>query len=302
MFLYVIIPSNETGEKCCRYIGVDENGMANVDMNISRRCVVHFDWHISVHGYDEHHGVSLMCGHACARGVSFPESWRTGLRCIGLGQKAEAAAQGLRGRSNIRDVQCVLLGHPRPAPLPAPEVTGVPGAVVQLQTGVGMRQDYLLLAHIEEDRWICHKGVLDSDGALDVSDPFAVGGLVEKDILRDAFEPDFAPRRRVGRHTTGSELLEAANAHQHSWRRAVAVATWRAETLRSRSFDFEAATAGYEPNPFRWRVAQGWLSHARVALDGGGGAARSGTTKRPMSSSIILPALLALGILPCRSG
>ena len=48
-------------------------------------------------------------------------------------------------------------------------------------------------------------------------DPFPVGNLVIKDILRDAFEPDVAPRRRIGPHMTGTQLLGLARGRPHSW-------------------------------------------------------------------------------------
>ena len=131
-----------------------------------------------------------------------------------------------------------------------------------------MRQDYLLASHIEEDRWFCHKGTLNRDGMLDDGDPFDAKDLVVKDISRDAYEPENAPRCRIGPHTTGPRLVEAAHSLADSWSRAVATATWRAEVLRAarRPFDAAAAGAGFEANPFRWSVAEGWLSHADVAF------------------------------------
>ena len=117
-----------------------------------------------------------------------------------------------------------------------------------LQSPMGHRQDYLLVAQVEDDRWFCHKGSLHRSGVLDDDEPFAVKDLVLKDIRRDAFGPDdMAPRRRIGPHTIGLQLLQAARARAHSWAGAVAVATWRAEEIRSarRPFDLTVASAAY---------------------------------------------------------
>ena len=91
-------------------------------------------------------------------------------------------------------------------------------------------------------------------------DPFPVGDLVIKDILRDAFEPDVAPRRRIGPHMTGTQLLGLARGRPHSWAKAVAHAKYKAALLRGRT-----DVSGFESNPFHWEV-DGWLSHAPVSF------------------------------------
>ena len=128
-----------------------------------------------------------------------------------------------------------------------------------------MRQDYLLAAHIEGSSWFCHKGTQCDNGELEADDPFMTEDLVVKNIAEDAFEPERAPRRRIGAHISGSRLLTTART-SHSWARAVAVATWRAESIRAarRPFDATAASAGFEANPFRWTVTESRLSHADI--------------------------------------
>ena len=83
--------------------------------------------------------------------------------------------------------------------------------------------------------------------------------------------PPSPTQRRGGAlsHTMGVQLLQAARARNHSWAEAMAFATWRAEEIRSahRPFDFSAASAAYEANPFHWKVEQGGrLSHAEAAF------------------------------------
>jgi len=70
-----------------------------------------------------------------------------------------------------------VLGLPKPALVPLAGAMCVPGAAAALQTTMGHRQDYWLVAKVEEDCWFCHKGSLDSNGALDNDEPFAAKDL-----------------------------------------------------------------------------------------------------------------------------
>ena len=79
-----------------------------------------------------------------------------------------------------------------------------------------------------------------------------------KDILRDAYEPALAPRRRIGPHTSGVQLLALARCRPHSWSNAVAHAKYRAALLRG-----EEDVSGFESNPFKWSVV-GRLSHTSI--------------------------------------
>ena len=250
-----------------RYVGVD--GVYDLSVRPKRRSQVQFEWNIKVRSYDERFEETVRCDNACVRGVAFPEHWKTALRCMGLTKKADEATAAARSMSENEHVDCKLLGLPKPVTVPIAGTFGMSGSVVALQTATGMRQDHLLVSQYDADRWFCHKGSLDGRGVLDDDDPFATNDLVLKDILRDAFEPDNGPRRRIGPHTTGATLLHAARTRQHSWSRAVAVAIWRAEQLRGahRPFDKAAGYSGFEANPFKWKFVDGWLSHAEVYFE-----------------------------------
>ena len=250
-----------------RYLGVVKNGVADLGVQAKWRSQVRYVWTVKIFNYEEEFETSLRCGDADARGVPFPEGWRTALKCLGhgLGQKAGQAAEGLRAGTGHEHVECLLLGLPKPVALPPDGATRVVGCVAQLKTRGGMPESYLLAAYIEDNQWFCLKGVLDSNGELEAFDP---KDLVVKDIVRDAFQPETAPRRRIMPHASGPQLVEGTRAHQQSWWRVVAIATWRAENLRAerRPFDSTAAGAGFESNPFRWTVAEGRLSHADVTF------------------------------------
>ena len=137
----------------------------------------------------------------------------------GFAKKAAEATSAARASSKSEHVDCSLLGLPKAAHVPIAGTPGVPGSVVALQTTGGMRQDYLLVSHVDGERWFCHRGSLGSDGDLDYDDPFNTDDLVLKDMLRDAFEPENAPRLRIGPHTIGTRLLHAARTRQHAWSR-----------------------------------------------------------------------------------
>ena len=158
--------------------------------------------------------------------------------------KADEATASARGLSRNEHVDCSLLGLPKVAAVPIAGALGVPGSVVALQAIGGMRQGYLLASQLDEDRWFCHKGSLATDGNLDDDDPLNANDLVLKDILRDACDPEYAPRRRIGPHTIGTRLLQAARPRQHAWSRAVDVAAWRAEVLRGARRPFDKQQVG----------------------------------------------------------
>ena len=139
-----------------RYVGVD--GAYDVNARPKDRSDVHFEWNIKVRRYDERFEVTLRCNNACVRGVAFPEHWKSALRCIGFAKTAAEVTTAARAWSKNEHVDCTLLGLPKAAPLPIAGTPGMPGSVVVVQTTGGLRQDYLLVSHVDGDRWFCHKG------------------------------------------------------------------------------------------------------------------------------------------------
>ena len=55
----------------CKYLGVDRDGTATPDVKAKQASLLHFDWHLQLHGYDENHAVIVRCDNACTRGVGF---------------------------------------------------------------------------------------------------------------------------------------------------------------------------------------------------------------------------------------
>ena len=80
---------------------------------------------------------------------------------------------------------------------------------------MGVQRDFLLVAHIEGDRWFCHGGGPDDD-------PFNANGLCIKDIVMDV---SMKSRRRKSAKTC--DLRTEAISNPESWSACVAYATWR---------------------------------------------------------------------------
>ena len=119
-----------------RYLGVVKNGVADLGVQAKWRSQVRYVWTVKIFNYEEEFETSLRCGDADARGVPFPEGWRTALKCLGhgLGQKAGQAAEGVRRAMGRDHVECLLLGLPKPVSLPLEGATRVAGCVAQLET------------------------------------------------------------------------------------------------------------------------------------------------------------------------
>ena len=100
-----------------RYLGVVKNGVADLGVQAKWRSQVRYVWTVKIFNYEEEFETSLRCGDADARGVPFPEAWRTALKCVGhgLGQKAEKAAEGVRvstWRTSCWGCPSLWLSHP----------------------------------------------------------------------------------------------------------------------------------------------------------------------------------------------
>ena len=115
-----------------------------------QRAEVPFEWRFQVFGYQEKCVVKVKCGNTDHQGIRFPEKWRTAIPAARLHEVAQKTAA--ETESSVVSLGCVMLGLPKPAPVPIAGTTCVPGAAVQLQTRSRARQYYLLAAHIDGDR------------------------------------------------------------------------------------------------------------------------------------------------------
>ncbi len=224
---------------------------------VSSHARVSFQWHLKASEFEENQTVNVRADNIASHGIPLPESWCTASRCLKLDEIAARSADAEGAKIGLAQLSCTVLGQAKHAPLPALDAPMAPGAAVSLQTSAGERLDFLLCAHVEGDRWYCHRGSFDGD-ALNGERPFDLNDLCLKDLLRDAWEPDAQPTKRIRRQPKLglAQLREVARSHAESWSHAVAVATFKAEELRAdfhkRPMDLDAATVGFVKNPFLW--------------------------------------------------
>ena len=88
-----------------------------------------------------------------------------------------------------------------------------------------------------------------------------------KDI--NAVLEEGAPRKRIRTHLRESALQNLMAKKPSKLDQLLAVAAYKAEEIRAdteqRPMDEEAASAGFEQNPFRWET-EGWQSHVEVGV------------------------------------
>ena len=183
-----------------------------------------------------------------------PTSWRTVSLCLPLDEMACRSADAERSAA-YPELTCEILGMPKPVAVPSTD-DFTPGNVVALRTQAGERLDYLLCAHVQNARWLCHRGSF-LDGHFDNDNPFDAADLVEKDVVREAWHADEKPTHRITRQPKLSleALRVAVQNHEDDCSGVVAVATFKAEELRAgaeRPLNEALAKANFERNPFLW--------------------------------------------------
>ena len=127
----------------------------------------------------------------------------------------------MRPQHAALEVECEILGVPMEALLPPAGSVVALGAIVTLQHG-DANLDYMLCAPIRDDEWFVHRGTFNGHSLRDDS-PFDPSGLVIKDIIRDAYDPDAPPpsvKRRINAHVRGPVLRASA-------RHPPLLGTWR---------------------------------------------------------------------------
>lgn len=190
-----------------------------------------------------------------------PEAWVTALRCLWLDEVAEAAAQKIREReSAITDVRCEVLGRPTPA-LGGDLLGGLVAPTLD-----GDRAMHFRCARVADNEWLVHKGTYKDTGELDEEDPFNEKDLVVKNIVAEAWA--MKERRRLRTSEAVNTMRSLVQANDFAWCRLLAIAAFRAEEIRASTdtLDVAVAVRGFERNPFRWDVSEGWRSQASVTF------------------------------------
>ena len=169
------------GERPCEQLACEYRGIAtDTEEYVTNelptlRSTIAYEWHVSVGVHHEQTVVLVRCGNASERGVPFPKTWHTALRCANLEDIANEAGKAARNEVG-GDITCKVLGVCKKASLPEPGEQQ-PGATVLL-SGDGPRMAHLLCAHIDGDTWLCHRGSFDEHGKLNDTDPLNYHDLV----------------------------------------------------------------------------------------------------------------------------
>jgi len=215
-----------------------------------------FLWEIDASGYNDQCKVEAKCGNVVARGVPFPERWKTALNCLSLHEQIQDSASGVT-EFGISDVKCELLGQAR-APM-----GGSIGKAIPLNDN-GCRVVYILCGQVDDDEWFCHKGSYEN-GSL-ATNPFQEKDLMYRNIATETWDASVNKRLRSNSHL--NILRGYVQINDYLWCELVAVANFRAEEIRAqklgRKFDEIIAMQYFEQNPFLWESQGKWKSQSRL--------------------------------------
>ena len=243
-----------------RYIG-DHGGV------LAWHSTLAFHWAIAVDGAIHESDVHVRADNAAERGVPLPEGWQIALRATDIGSRATDAGRALEAGEGVSELLCSLAGVPK-ACLARSDGELCPGTIAPLRTLASGRVNFLLCAHVFGNDWYCHTGLFEaSESGAPARGCLDEAGLVVKDVVAEGCGEE-RPTKRIKHHTRSSQLRGLVDSSPDAWRALVAIATFKAEHQRSKRFerdpDWSLALAGFEPEPWRWDVGEGWASQVRV--------------------------------------
>ena len=235
------------------------------------------------------------------RGPPLPDGWENAAKEQARCRNAASNAEGiLNDRYEVQDVTCQFLGVPSCVVPPSKDIAEIllrPGLVVRMlpdDSRVPSRL-VLLCARVDDTTWFCHSGTPTDEGD---ANPFPINDLQEIDL--NAFDQVLSVVDRRLRSETHTPLVDAVRAHRERVAEVVAYATYKAEERRAQTttqgtFDPTAATASFEPLPWRWPSAmcrrknmQAWFLYTwHEAIPG----AEIGTVKRELVCQPLVEAL-----------
>ena len=241
---------------------------SSMEHSVSLRSLVEFDWTAEWNGGTQTGSVTLQAYKVLDtnRSLPMPSGWKVALRALCLHHSARDVCDKERPL-DVSKVDCRLLGQPKRVPALTDETSLAPGACVALVKD-GRRVNYVLVAHIYSDCWLCSPGgKFHDEGAMGTL-PWRSEDCVEKDVVREAWSSEMDSKRRQSIHLMGDNLRRRMQEHSSAFDALVADQTWKAEERRSelhnRAFDPEAAKANFESNPFLWHNDRGRDSQVKV--------------------------------------
>ena len=188
-----------------------------------------------------------------------PPGWEAAVTAL----KIAGDARDISQRSlppDVRKLNCKLLGVPKRFELPQNDLS--PGACVALVVN-GRRVNYVLLAHVHGDVWLCSPGASMQNGRILLDTVWRPEYCKTKNIVEDAWS-GMAQKRRMNSHIMTDHLQQLLREHADSFFDLVANEVWRVEkdraSVTNQSLDVNAASAWFESNPFIWEQVGGRVS------------------------------------------
>ena len=161
----------------CAYGGIaTPDGGVDQDGEITVKTTLVYIWKVVGIGFEETHEQTVRADAAAKRGVPFPGTWRTALKCLQMSRLVGSAQEAARQESDAAEVHCQFLGAPKMTPQADAEETR-PGAIAMMNTS-GTSMAYILCALVRGSKWLCHRGTFDDHGKLDERNPFDERSLV----------------------------------------------------------------------------------------------------------------------------
>lgn len=218
-----------------------------------------FRWQICLEGKMRETLVQRRYRDVMRSGIPLPNLFVLALKCEKLPKVAQQSASIFANDYGARDPRCVFLGLPRAVDVVmSPNVCQV-GAIYTTRKDDD-QVEYMLCASIQGDDWLCLPGPVESDNVTD-ENLFRVDRLIAIDVTIFFCGPGCErPHKRP--RTDGSETSRLASLTTkcpHDLEKLVALAHWKAETIRAdqshREIIIAAGASQYEADPWKWQHA-----------------------------------------------
>ena len=238
----------------CEYLGVPiGDGRFDAACAATTDASFAFEWRVKACGYEAAHVTTVRCDNLAGRGVSFPPGWHVALQNLDLDEYVAKEVERVIARSKVLNARCHLLGRAQRTCVA--DMQHTPGALVVID-----RVEHVLCAHIVDDEWFAHRGSFDGEVFCEET-PLRPQDLIQVRITTACMEP--SRRKSISTHLHVGQLRDFIGNKPCDFDVLVAVATYRAETLRSqrqtREIDLPAAAQKFERNPFAWTEADAQL-------------------------------------------
>ena len=164
----------------CRYASEESPAKLKAETEVA------FEWSCQGPHINATYVHKMLCKNSVSRNIPFPNNWRAAIPFTAKVQKLvrDATAHASRKTENPF-LTCQLLGIPVDDDRLDALCGDGSGSLVSLQ-GASMEvpRDFLLVAHVHEDTWICHSGS-NANGSIDEVPAFDLNDLEAKNIRQE---------------------------------------------------------------------------------------------------------------------